>query len=354
MQQTLGEQLAARLAEREAEQKQAINDAGDTEVGSPTDAEPIVEPRENEPAPDPSLQDATGADAVASEGEEGAQKAGEQTYTPKSLAEAIGWTAEDLYRDLNVPFADGKSMTLGELKDAREETVRMRADLDNERNQFAQEQSNWARQSQAQAQHGAQRSKEITEAQQAMDVAQAKYNLVPWDEIEKQNPGQAANLRQRIEMEYAQAKRLLDQAQQSANTQAEQQYQQALWEHEQNLVRLVPQWRDQNVRQQEFSELSQFLVERFGFRPDELPLIQDSRAQAVARMAWEGSKKAQEAQAALSKVRAAPKQVMRSGNGQRVDANKAETEKLKQRAIATGRDTDKVAAARAIIGMSTR
>jgi hypothetical protein len=331
---SITEQLAERLAAREE---------GRTREAPPTD-EAIEDPTAAAEGETP--------DEAQTEGEtEGtAPSETDQPEEIRSVAEfakAAGWEPEDLYK-LSVKLDNGEEVPLGQVKDKLQELTRSAASVAEQQQRLDE----YAAQLQSQAQEyfsaRKEEGQEATQAHEAMLAVQARFNSVNWDELEKANPGQAALLQQRMAAEYAGAKQQYAVAQQREIEAARQYAHQARTQHAQQLVKAVPEWQNQEVAKAEIAKMQDYLGQ--WFRRDELESIFDWRANMLARKAWlydQGQVKMKEAE---TKVRAAPKPVMKPGTGAiRGAAAKSHEQSLINKAHETRRIADKNAAASAIL-----
>jgi hypothetical protein len=294
--------------------------------------------------------DDEGDDAEQADG----QQAEGQKFKVSELAEAIGWEASDLYNDLIVPLGNGETVTLGQLKDERETIVGQQAEVEKARAEI-QQQAQALQQAQQQMLMGQQAvSEEIDNARGELKGIEAQYANVDWDKLEEQNPGQAANLRQKFATAYAQAQQKLEQAQTQHQQQFQQTMQQMMVAHDQKLLEVLPQWRDRATFEAEMPEIRSYL-NKVGFTDQELGNIFDWRARYLARQAWLWEKHQGQVEQAKSKVRKAPKKLLRSGKPvPRREATERKVSYLEQQARNSGRRDDRLAAARAIVQSSIK
>ena len=286
----------------------------------------------------------------ADEGEAVAEEAGDR-YKPAELAEAIGWDAPTLYNSLTVPLANGKSLTLGEMKDQFDGVLTQQAEVETARQQLANQYQELQQQQQQMVQGFQGVSQEIQEAQGQMRAIEAQYEQVDWDRMDKDDPGKAANVRQKFATAYSRAEAQL----QKAQTEAEQaQYQVAnemRGREAQRLTSLVPDWKDMKKYEEEAPQIQQYLMSR-GFNEQELATIFHAGAWAVARDAWLGQQGRQAVEQAKGKIRKAPRKIMRPGGPPRRQVAEKRVNALSARARQTGQPGDKLAAARAIVQQS--
>jgi hypothetical protein len=263
----------------------------------------------------PPLEEQDEADAAPTEPEADAEEAPE---TPEetlptdllSFGKAAGWDPEDIY-GLTITLDTGDPVKLGEIKDKLQVYERERAHLAEQEQQLR----SYAQQMQEQAQQFfSQRQADGAAAQEArkeMDLLEARYASVNWEELAKNDPGRAAYIQQQLAAEYAGAKLKYQEAQ-SKEQQAQQQYlDQERARHAQELLKAVPDWQDRTKLGAELPALQNYLGQ--WFRPEELDSIYDWRAMVIARKAFLYDQSQQKAVEATEKVKAAPKPVIRPG-----------------------------------------
>lgn len=340
--QNLAQELESRLAEKSPAAQQppvpGDDDPREEEIAAPED-----DPRESETAADAAEPEEVGDDTPEQDEADAAQ----QTYTPQSLADAIGWEASELYETLQVPFADGESMSLGQLKDARDEALRMRQEVEQQKAQIEQER---AQLQQSMIQGPSQVSAEVQQAQDRLSEIKARYSSVDWEGLEQSDPGRAANERQKFAMQYSHAEAGLQQAQGQQQQQQQQAWRQIVTEQDYRLAQLVPQWQKAEVYQDERAKVGQFLVDRMGFQPQEVQAIYHGPARATAYYAWKYFEGQRDVEQAKEKVRKAPKKVLKPGRGKMPDKGAAQVKNLVEKARKTHNKRDRVAAAKAILG----
>lgn len=323
-----------------------VSDEPEGEIAEPDEGSPL---EAEDVTPEPDLAEGQGeAEGEETAEQSEAEKAEGQRFKVAELAKAIGWEAKDLYDDLIVPLGNGEELTLGELKNRREEAAQAVQAVEQAWAQVQQAQQQ-VQQHQQQLLSGQQAlSQEVIDAQGTIRAIEAQYSTVDWDKLEENDPGRAANERQKFATKYAEAKSKLQDVQQQQDQQRGQAMQQLRVQHDQALLQMVPEWRDPNVAQQESAAISQYLV-GIGFQPQELQTIFDARARAVARDAWLWRQHQAGVEQGKQKLRQAPKQVMRPGRpGSRKTAQVKQVQALEQRALRSGSQNDKLAAARAI------
>jgi len=365
MEQTLSELLHAELDKRGAPPRNTQAPIGDADPemagtvpdnGEPLETEvgqfgevPGAETLEQgeEAEPGTTAEEGEGKEG---DGEEGAEK---HTYSAVELAAAIGWEAEDLYNDLVVPFANGESKTLGELKDGWEDVSRQQAEVQQAREQIQQQQQALQAQQQQLLSGQKQQSEELDTARSDILSIEAQYSNVDWAKLEAENPGQAANLRQKFATAYAQAQDAYKKAETAFTERQSQAMQQYRYENHQQLLEKVPEWKNPEVYRNDMDEMGQYLASTYGFTAQDLGAVSDWRHFDLIRKAFLYEKLKNKVETATQRIRAAPKQVLRAGKPQRLaQAHARQVQELENRAVQTGRSADRLAAARAIVQSS--
>ena len=331
--------------------EKAMSEKAPTDQSEPTQGDAdILEELDTAPEGGPSERETDEPEAVEGESP---QEDVPESYTPQKLAEAIGWEAADLYNLLQIPYDDGESLTLGQLKDSRSKILEERQAIEQAKAQLQAEQARIQQQLAATSQPV---SPEMQQAQEAMADVRARYNAIPWEQWEEQDAGKAANARQKLAMEWSQAKGQYEQAAQAFQGQQQQVMSQMVYEHDRKLVSLVPQWSDMATYQKEQPEVARFMVERMGFAPEELQTVYHGPARATAYYAWKYFQTREAQEQAKQKMRSAPKKVLRPGQGKQPERVDAQVNELVKQARKTHTRRDKTAAAKAVLarGLSRR
>lgn len=337
MTETIREQLEKRLAEK-ADDTEELPVEGDEETRESLDAEPDDNPRESESGESP----------------EPSEPEPQERYTPETMAAAIGWETADLYNALEIPVDDGESLTLGELKDRRHEIEEVKAQIGQERAKLNEER-------QALEQHRAQIlggqqaiSKDMAEAQSAMAAVQGQYESVDWDKLEEKDPGRAANLRQKLSMQYANAQQQFAGAQQRNEHERGQLHQQYIGEQRNRLLSLKPELKDTDVKAR-FSEALEY-ASSYGITKQQLEGLGDAGAVAVLMDGLRWRQHQAEVEKSKDKVRAAPKPILKPGAGGSTKRTQQKADQLVKKAHGSGKRRDKLAAAKAVLRdrLSTR
>ena len=266
------------------------------------------------------------------------------------LAEYMEVDVSDLY-GVEIPLGmmeDGKgaTTTLGDLKDgavtsaiaqkARQEAEEMRAALE-------QEQAALNEQFEA---HNAQLQSYLQQAHQTLT---RDFNNVNWQQLEQEDPGRYAAMRQ----QYAERNAELQGAWQNAQQEYAQYTAQMQQSHEQRLAKhleaeqaallaKVPEWQDVKVREAETGKLRNYLQET-GFTADEVDRAYDHKMLVLARKAMAYDEMSNKADVAKKKVAKLGKKVLKSGTRQsKGDQQVDRTKQLRAKLRKSGRMDDAV------------
>lgn len=288
----------------------------------------------------------------AAEEEQGAEESGEvRKYKAAEFAEAIGWEPSDLYNDLLIPVGKGEVLSLGEMKDKYDGVAKAQAEVEAARAELEKQHQQLAAYQQQIAQRFQGSTQAIDEAQGEINGLKARYQQIDWEKVEAENPGLAANEKQKFGVALAQAKAKLEQAQGEFTQQQHQAMAQQAQAEDMKLIKLVPEWQDMSKFQEELPEINEYLYS-IGFTPQDLQTVMHAGARRAFREAWLWNKHQGEVSKATEKVRQAPKPVMRPGGPSRRVVGDKTRDQLMDRARATGTQQDKLAAARAIMRAS--
>ena len=337
MQSDILAELAGRLAEKASREGSQSREA-------PTATDATEDPEVQAEGETPDEAEAEG-ETEATETE--ANQTPEEILSVADFAKAAGWEPSDLYK-LNLKLDNGEELPLGQVKDKLQEYARDRASIQEQQQQLAEQ----SRQLQAQAQeYFSQRTVEGEEAQkahEAMLAVQARYDSVDWDGLAKADPGRAALLQQQMAADYAGAKQQHSLALRKEAYAAQQFAEQQRAQHAQALLQAVPEWKDPAKAKAEITGMQQYLHQ--WFKPEELGAIFDWRANMLARKAWLYDQEHSKMAEVEKTVRSAPKPVLKPGTGQvRGAAQKSHEAALVKKARESGRQSDKDAAASAIL-----
>lgn len=233
----------------------------------------------------------------------------EDIQTITQLAERIEADPEWLY-NLKVPVRDGlEPISLSELKDAYQEAAQvrnLRKQVEQEREEVSKEKAQAQEQVQQELQKVSGLSNELIEAQADVKAIVKQYADTDWTSLEQDDPGKAALQRQRMNEAYQSATGRVQQVEQTYRSQVTEQMKAQMQKHGEELRKHLPEWSDETVRKQEFSEMSEAL-QSYGYTPQEISQVYDHRALRMARDLAKLKSQADTAKKTVAKVRQAPK-----------------------------------------------
>lgn len=268
-------------------------------------------------------------------GNDGSEAEAEEITTVSGLADAIGWSPEELYK-INIGMGDGVDpVSLGALKDKFQESERSGKASTAEIERLTAELNTANAPGGNVAMNG-----ELMNANAQLMSIQQQYNSQNWQQLEDDDPGQAALLRQKFNDVYNQTQGTINNIQQGM--QANQQ--QRLAQGAQRLHELIPSWSDSSVMQKG-QEAIRGVLTTAGYTDDMINQMDDPIAiSLINELVILRSEKAAGTDA-VKKVRNAPrvlKGVNKPGKNGNIDA-------LAKKAKVTGDRNDKVAAVRALL-----
>ena len=270
--------------------------------------------------------------------EEISQEDNEQDITTVSgLAEAIGWEAAELY-EMQVPMGDGvEPVSLGQLKDKYQEVERT-----NKTNLSTIEELN-AKLATANAPGGqASLSGELLQAQSEVVAIQNQFQGVNWQQIEQDDPGQAALLKQKYNEAFNAAQGKVQQVQNGIQQgQAERLQQGAI-----KLRELIPAWSDPTAMDTGQKAVRE-LLHQAGYPDQNIDAMDDPIAISLIDELVQLRAEKAAATKATGKVRAAPRVL--KGGGRPAPKQNELADKLAQKARATGNKEDQLNAVKALL-----
>ena len=279
--------------------------------------EPVAQPVETEAVEtaEPTAEEVVEETVEAEPSAEPAQDAEEISLeTLGQLAENIGVDVSDLYK-LSIPSTDTSTgerveVSLGELKDsftARERSSRAEQSAKELKEQL---EADKIRQDQLFQQQAETHAAALNQVDQML---MAEFNNVPWDNLKATDPTQWTIKRQEFTERQAAVQNMRQQAaQEYQNRMAEsqktqqQQMQEIATREQENLLRALPTWRDNEVRQSEQGKMREYLLSA-GYSPDEIDQAYDHRTIVLAH-------KAMQFDAMAKKGTTAKKRVVKIGN----------------------------------------
>jgi len=282
------------------------------------------------------------------------------------LATALGVTTDDLGRDgkaLKIKTkVDGETAWVS-LEEMRAGT-QLQRHFTRQQEQFLQAQKQWDQTRLAREQevaHREQLAREILDGAEQEVIARYTKSPEYWKQLEQDDPVQFSveTARFNRELQEVQARKQRFEAQAKARGEREAaEQQQAMAQHmaqEQQKLADALGWTKPGVtpeaRQKHAAEIYSYLTERVGFQPQELQNVLDHRAYVLIDKARKYDELLAQRDLAKKRVTETPPVPSAVRTGRSVKSDQAKVTALKERALATGRESDRLAAARAIMGM---
>jgi len=269
----------------------------------------------------------------------------DSTYTPKELAEAIGWDTEDLYNSVMIPMDDGQpAVALGDFKNTHQNLVR---DHELLKTQMT-EQTGMLQQAQTGFAQGQQMSAEMQEAQSYLSSINRMEEGTNWKELEEDDPTEAVLKRQKFQKARDDVMQQMGQIQ----NQQKQAHAVMLQQAGIKMVELIPAWKDDKAKQAD-QDVMRAHMHTAGFADMEIDSIADPRVMFLMKELIDLRALQANAKNAIRKVRKAPKVlagnrgVRRAKAGERTKAYVAQAKK-------TGTKGDTLNAVKSIIAQSKK
>ena len=274
------------------------------------------------------IDDETTTDAVG----EGAEP--EEITTVSGLAEAIGYTPEELYA-INIGMGDGEeAISIGAIKDKYQESVR------SSKTQKEEIEALKTQVQQANAPGGAASlNSELMQANAEIISIQNQYNGVNWNQVEADDPGQAALLKQKYNEAFGAAQGKASQIQQGIQQGQAQRLQQGAVK----LRELIPAWSDSAVMDSGQKEIRSLLHDS-GYSDQVINGMDDPVAISLMNELVQLRAEKAAGKKAVGQVRKAPK-VLKGAT----KPSTSNADNLASKAKASGSRNDKVAAVRALL-----
>ena len=240
---------------------------------------PEVTPEEGQETAEAGQQEQ--ADNVQADGE-----AGDSGFYITDLADDLGVDISELY-GMKLKSGDGTEMTIGELKDLKQGTsedvlVKERESIDQYRSQVMEQTRQEREQMLQQARGVAEMPEKVQGLKSELISLTQRYQSVDWGSVEKQDPGQAALLKQKFTEMYNQTQAELGQAEQAAGQQQQADRSQLMQTSNAEFARRVPGWQDNDVRSKEI-DLIKVMTQRYGFTDQEVGQTIDPRLRHMLR-----------------------------------------------------------------------
>jgi hypothetical protein len=293
--------------------------------------------------------DAEGADTPAGE-----NPAAEEIRTIAELAKVLEVEPEFLYGlefNLGEMGPDGQpvGIKLGELKDKLQNYERSRGEIEQQREKLTHERQQLMQQARELFTGGQRLQQEMVDARARIQALVSQRDSIDWKEFERLDPGRAALERQRYSellneagANYQRVQYTL--AQQSQTVEAG--YRQA---QDQELLKAIPEWRNREVALKEANAIGEWAARKYGYTPNDLAYAVDWQHRDILRKAYLYDSLQAKTAETQQHVRQAPR-VLKPGSGlPRAQLQTQKLTALKEQAQRTGKKSDQLAAARAIL-----
>jgi hypothetical protein len=334
----LAEQVAERLAEQGMAPEQP--DSGEQPDQEEQDTQPNIEGREADPqseeaTPEPDQQPDSESDDV-----------GVEMLT--DLAKILDVEPETLY-NLKIKPDSGDAITIGEFKDKIQEIERREGELRDQYQRSEQERAQILGQMQQYQQPMQQLDQEGQEAQKELQLAEAEFQRINWEELEKIDAGRAALEQQKLLRRHAVARKKVDEARARTDQLRQHQMMQFKAAHDQELLKRIPEWRDQKVAEREVHGMVDWVRNNYQFSDQEIGQTIDWRHRDIIRKAYLYDQIRSSEQKLKSE---APVKIGRGVKLPKRDHQADQVNELVQKAKQGGSREEKIAAASAILRQS--
>lgn len=265
------------------------------------------------------------------------------------IPDLLGITPEE-FHNLKWRLGDNEAVPVGTVKDRlqqveseREQLAQQRAQIEEQQKQIRQQALQYGQSNQAVTQKMQEAYGRLVSIQQAYPALQQD-----WATREKDDPGQVALERQRIQEQANIAQVQYQQAQFEAQQEQQKAYADWLSERDRTLARdLGTEWTDLGKRRQLEDRITRLAIDRYGATAEEARAF-DPRMYKLLLDAELGIKAGEGAKAAVEKVRTAPKVSPKGVRVKNLQHSKKRMQDLENRAQKTRARKDVIAATRAI------
>jgi hypothetical protein len=302
-------------------------------------------------------QSPEGDGEISAEGTEapaGESPAAEEIRTIAELAKVLEVEPEFLYGlefNLGEMGPDGQpvGIKLGELKDKLQGYERSRGEIEQQRERLTQERQQLMQQVRELFVGGQRLQQDMVDARARIQALVTQRDSIDWKEFERLDPGRAALERQRYSELLQEAGANYQRVQYSLAQQAQvvdDGYRRA---QDQELLKAIPEWRDREVALKEANAIGEWASRKYGYTPDDLRFAVDWQHRDILRKAYLYDSLQAKTAETQQHVRQVPR-VLKPGGG--LPRSQLQTQKLnalKEQAQRTGKKSDQIAAARAIL-----
>lgn len=292
----------------------------------------VVEPEKQETASEPEQQE---TEEPAQEQETEQPEASEEETTISTLSELLEVEGYDQDQFLNLEVeqkVNGETRKVS-LKDliATNQTL----EAAESRLQEAKEKATTQHQALAEKQQELEETVNVAAAvfQKQMDALKAEEEKVDWADLRKNDPGQAAMLKQdfaerreAINSEVNQLRSAYQQMQKKAADEYAEKAQETLKAEQQALLEKLPEWKNEETATKEQKQISEYLATQ-GLTPEEIANASDHRLVIMARKAMLYDKGQGKAEPVKKKLATVPK-MMKPGAPKSQDINQSQEQSL--------------------------
>ncbi len=247
------------------------------------------------------------------------------------------------------PDGQPVSLSLGEVKDKLQEYERHRDEVTQQREQLTHERQQLMQQAQQLFAGGQRLQQDLIDARARVMAVVAQRDSIDWNEFERLDPGRAALEKQKYAealqnagVNYRQVEQRLMQQSQQVDAHYRAAQDQALLAH-------LPEWRDREVALREANAIGEWAAKTYGYTPQDLSVAVDWQHRDILRKAYLYDAMQAKVQETRQHVQQAPRTLKPGAGIPRAQIQTQKLNALKERARATGKKGDQIAAARAIL-----
>lgn len=261
--------------------------------------------------------------------------------TLDELADAVGLSVDDFLGKIKGKVkinGEESELTLAELRNGYQRDAdyrRKTMELADSRKQFEQvrEQTN--------NEMSARLTQVGTLLQAVEGQLMSEFSSVNWQELRVTDPAEFAARNQEFQQRYAQLQHMkmaganeVKRLQEESQKAQEKAFEEYTAKQAELLLGKVPEWSDSTLRSKEESEISKFLIDKYGFSKEDARIFSDHRLALLARDAFKGKDIEVKKELAQKKVANLPK-LLKPGAKQssadaKKDASRKEWDKIKK------------------------
>ena len=346
---TQGDSVEVTNVDTAAQALMARYEAHDETTQTETQAEQEDETTSEESTTE-SVEETEEAGTIESESTDASEEEAESGFqTVEELAEAVGMELDEFLNTITI----GTKINGEEGRETLAKTrkgYQLESDYTRKNEAFLNQVKEWETQRDEKM---AKLDAEFEKAGYAFQVAQQQlaheFAATDWAKLEQEDKTQYLHLRQKFGERQAQLNQHIQDTIQKAQAYKDAQKAEAdakaeTYQQEQFnlLVKAIPEWADDSVREKQGGEVQQYLLKQ-GFSPEEIATTFDHRIYLLARQAMQAKEAATEVDIAKKKVKKAPPLVKPNAR-QNVNQNAKTVAKLVKKAKETSRNEDIAAA----------